>query len=145
MLGPKKQKYRKHHRLRGQKGGMEQRGTRLAFGTFGIKATTAAEINSRQIEAARKTLSRYTKRSGRIWIRIFPDKVISRKAAEVPMGGGKGAPEFYAMQVKPGRIIFEMDGIPADIAKKALLLCAYKLPVQCKFVAVQETKSTPTV
>lgn len=136
MLGPKKQKYRKFHRRRGDRCGLDFQGTKLTFGTFGLKAMTAGEITSRQIEAARKVLTRYTKRGGRIWIRIFPDKVISRKAAEVPMGGGKGAPEFYAMQVRPGRIIFEMEGIPSESAKSALLMAAYKLPIQCKFITV---------
>ncbi len=134
MLAPKKQKYRKSHRLRGSRGGIDYRGTTLAFGTFGLKALSSGEINSRQIESARKVLSRYTKRGGRIWIRIFPDKAISRKAAEVPMGGGKGSPEFYAMQVHPGRVLFEMEGIDAKTAKEALELATYKLPVQCKFI-----------
>lgn len=138
MLGPKRQKYRKTHRLRGQRRGIETRGTKLAFGTYGLKAVTPAEITSRQIEAARKTLTRYTKRGGRIWIRIFPDKAISRKAAEVPMGGGKGSPEFYAMQVRPGRVLFEMEGVPMDQAKKALLLAAYKLPVRCRFIVLEQ-------
>ncbi|MEK7544560.1 MAG: 50S ribosomal protein L16 [Patescibacteria group bacterium] len=134
MLAPKKQKFRKSHRLRGKRGGIDYRGNTLSFGTFGIKALSSGEINSRQIESARKVLTRYTKRGGRIWIRIFPDKAISRKAAEVPMGGGKGAPEFYAMQVHPGRVLFEMDGIDPKMAKEALELAIYKLPVQCKFM-----------
>lgn len=135
MLAPKKQKYRKSHRLRGKRGGIDYRGNTLAFGTFGLKALSSGEINSRQIESARKVLSRYTKRGGRIWIRIFPDKAISRKAAEVPMGGGKGAPEFYAMQVHPGRVLFEMEGVEPKMAKEALELAVYKLPVQCKFIS----------
>lgn len=134
MLAPKKQKFRKSHRMRGKRGGIDYRGNKLAFGTYGLKSMSSGEITSRQIESARKTLSRYTKRGGRIWIRIFPDRAISRKAAEVPMGGGKGAPEFYAMQVHAGRVLFEIEGIPANEAKRALLLAAYKLPVKSKYI-----------
>lgn len=134
MLQPKRTKFRKHFRNRGGLAGPAQRGTRLAFGTYGLKAITAGEINSRQLEAARKAMSRFTKKGGRIWIRIFPDKIITKKAAEVPMGSGKGTPEFFASEVQAGKIVFEMDGIPEEQAKEAIYLASQKLPVKCKFI-----------
>jgi large subunit ribosomal protein L16 len=138
MLAPKKQKYRRQHRGRSDLKGISYRGAQVSFGTFGLKAQTAGEITSRQIEAARRAMTRYIKRGGRIWIRIFPHKAITRKAAEVPMGSGKGTPEFFVASIKPGRVIFEMDGIPVEVAKEAMRLAAYKLPVKCKFVNSQE-------
>lgn len=134
MLLPSKTKYRKSFRRRGGFAGTASRGARLAFGEFGLKAITCGELSSRQIEAARRAMTGYLKRGGKVWVRIFPDKAITRKAAEVPMGSGKGALEKYVAVVKPGRIIFEMDGIPLKDAKQALKLAAYKLPVQCTVV-----------
>lgn len=134
MLQPKKQKHRREHHLRGSYSGVSHKGNSLSFGTFGLKALSTAEVTSRQIEAARKVLSRYTKRGGKIWITIFPHKPITRKALEVPMGGGKGTPEFFVSVVKPGRIMFEMDGIPELSAKEALTLAGHKLPVKCKYI-----------
>ena len=134
MLLPKKQKYRKSHRLRGSFRGKAQRGTKLAFGSYGLKAQSLHEVTSRQIEAARRAMTRYIKRGGKIWIRIFPHKPVTQKSAEVPMGSGKGAVEKYAALVKPGTIIFEMEGIEESIAKEAMRLAAHKLPVKTKFV-----------
>lgn len=135
MLSPKKTKFRKSHRSRGTITGIATRGTRLAFGAFGLKAAGAGEITSRQIEAARKTMARYTKRGGRVWIRIFPDKTITRKAAEVPMGGGKGEPEFFCAQVYAGTMLFEIDGLPEKQAKEALILASHKLGIPCRYIA----------
>ena len=135
MLQPKKQKYRREQRNRGSYDGVSQKGNTLSFGTFGLKAMSTKEVTSRQIESARKVLSRYTKRGGKTWITIFPHKPITKKAQEVPMGGGKGSPEFFVFIVKPGRIMFEMDGIPEAEAKEALLKAGHKLPVLCKYVS----------
>lgn len=134
MLQPQKTKYRKMHRGRGQFHGLATRGATLAFGNFGLKATTGGEITSRQLEAARRALTHEASRSGKIWIRIFPHKAITRKSPEVPMGAGKGAVEFYAAVVKPGTIIFELDGLPQHVAKEACRLAAYKLPVATTFI-----------
>lgn len=134
MFQPAKTKYRKWHRRRNRQYGVATSGTRLAFGTFGLKATTGGEINSRQLEAARKAITHFLKRGGKIWIRIFPHQPITRKAAEVPMGSGKGNVEFYVAQVKAGHVLFEMEGITADIAKRALYLAGSKLPVKTRFV-----------
>jgi len=114
--------------------GNAQRGNQLAFGTFGIKSLETCWITGRQIEAARQALTRYMKREGQIWIRIFPDKPITKKPAEVRMGKGKGAPEYFVAPVTPGRIMFEAEGVPMEIAKEALRLAAQKLPVATKFV-----------
>ncbi len=114
--------------------GTATRGTSLAFGSFGIKSLETCWITSRQIEAARVAVTRYMKREGQIWIRIFPDKPITRKPLEVRMGKGKGAPEFWVATVKPGTVIFEAEGVPMDVAKEALRLAAQKLPVTTKFV-----------
>lgn len=134
MLVPKKQKHRKVFRGRSDTKGTAQRGHLISFGSFALKAITGGEITSRQIEAARRAMTRYTKRGGKIWITIFPHKVITRKASEVPMGSGKGAPDFFVANVKKGRIMFEMDGVPEDIAREAMRLASHKLPVKCKFV-----------
>lgn len=134
MLQPRKQKYRKVQRGRSDTKGISNRGNRLSFGSFGLKAMSAGEITSRQIEAARRTMSGYTKRGGKIWINIFPHKPLTRKAAEVPMGSGKGAPEFFVAVVKPGRVLFEMEGIDLATAKEALRLAGHKLPIKCKVV-----------
>ena len=114
--------------------GMATRGAELAFGSFGIKSLEPAWITSRQIEAARIAVTRFMKREGQVWIRIFPDKPVTKKPAEVRMGKGKGAPEYWVAVVRPGRIIFEAEGVPLDIAKEALRLAAQKLPVQTRFI-----------
>jgi len=114
--------------------GLATRGAELSFGSFGVKSLEAAWITSRQIEAARIAVTRYMKREGQVWIRIFPDKPVTKKPAEVRMGKGKGAPEYWVAVVRPGRIIFEAEGVPLDIAKEALRLAAQKLPVQTRFV-----------
>ncbi len=114
--------------------GLATRGAELAFGSFGIKSLEPAWITSRQIEAARIAVTRFMKREGQVWIRIFPDKPVTKKPAEVRMGKGKGAPEYWVAVVRPGRIIFEAEGVPMDVAKEALRLAAQKLPVQTKFV-----------
>ncbi|MBP7167242.1 MAG: 50S ribosomal protein L16 [Bacteroidia bacterium] len=132
MLQPKKTKFRKQHKM--VPSGTATRGTSLAFGTFGIKSLETCWITSRQIEAARVAVTRYMKREGQIWIRIFPDKPITRKPLEVRMGKGKGAPEFWVATVKPGTVIFEAEGVNLEIAKEALRLAAQKLPVTTKFV-----------
>ena len=132
MLQPKKTKYRKMQK--GKMKGNSQRGNQLAFGSFGIKSLESAWITGRQIEAARQAVTRYMKREGQIWIRIFPDKPITKKPAEVRMGKGKGAPEYFVARVTPGRILFETEGVPMDVAKEALRLAAQKLPITTKFV-----------
>ncbi len=132
MLQPKKTKYRKMQK--GKMKGNAQRGNQLAFGSFGIKALESAWITGRQIEAARQAVTRYMKREGQIWICIFPDKPITKKPAEVRMGKGKGAPEYFVARVTPGRILFEAEGVPLDVAKEAMRLAAQKLPIKTKFV-----------
>ncbi len=132
MLQPKKTKYRR--RQKGRMKGNSQRGHQLAFGSFGIKALEQAWITGRQIEAARQAVTRHMKREGQIWIRIFPDKPITKKPAEVRMGKGKGAPEAFVAPVTPGRIILEAEGVPFEVAKEALRLAAQKLPIPTKFV-----------
>lgn len=134
MLQPKKQKYRKVHRGRGTFKGKSQVGNAVSFGMFGLKAQSTGEITSRQIEAARRAMTRHIKRGGKVWIRIFPHTPITRKAAEVPMGSGKGSVEFYVSKVKPGRILFEMEGVDESIAREALRLADSKLPIKTKFV-----------
>lgn len=138
MLQPKKQKHRKEFRRRSQLKGIATRGSKVSFGTYALKAQTAGELTSRQIEAARRSMTRYIKRGGKIWITIFPHKPITRKSAEVPMGSGKGAPDHFVAVVKPGRIIFEMEGVEPDVAKEAMRLAAHKLPVKCKFINTLE-------
>ena len=141
MLQPKKTKYRKQQK--GKMKGNAQRGNQLAFGSFGIKTLEESWITGRQIEAARQAVTRHMKREGRIWIRIFPDKPITKKPAEVRMGKGKGAPEGFVAIVTPGRILFEAEGVPLAVAKEALRLAAQKLPVSTKFIVrrdyVEET------
>jgi len=134
MLTPKKQKYRKSFRDRGCLKGKATNGDRIAFGTYGIKSQSAGELTSRQIEAARRAMTRYTKRGGRVWIRVFPHKPITRKAAEVPMGSGKGSVEFYIFSIVPGKVIFEIEGVDEKTAREALRLASHKLPVKTKFV-----------
>lgn len=132
MLQPKKTKYRR--RQKGKMKGNAQRGNQLAFGSFGIKALESAWITGRQIEAARQAVTRHMKREGQLWIRIFPDKPITKKPAEVRMGKGKGAPEGFVAPVTPGRIILECEGVPFNVAREALSLGAQKLPITTKLV-----------
>ncbi len=134
MLAPKKQKYRKVFRGRSALKGKAYRGSTLSFGEYAIKSLDAGEINSRQIEAARRAITHYCKRGGKIWIRIYPHKPITQKGAETPMGSGKGAVDRYVASIKPGKIIFEMDGVTEEIAREALRRAAHKLPVKCKFI-----------
>lgn len=136
MLSPKKVKHRKWQKGRaGVKGrGKETRGCKLSFGAFGLKATESRWLTARQIEAARRAMTRYVQRGGKIWIRVFPDKPITKKGIEVPMGGGKGSPEAYVTPVKPGRILFEMDGVTEEMAKEAMRRAGHKLPIKTKFV-----------
>ncbi|WP_092485196.1 50S ribosomal protein L16 [Candidatus Ichthyocystis hellenicum] len=132
MLQPAKRKYRKDHK--GRNRGVAVRGSSVAFGDFGLKVTGLARITARQIESARRAMTRHIKRGGRIWVRIFPDKPISSKPAEVRMGNGKGSPEFYVAQVQPGKVIYEMDGVSEKLAREAFSLAAAKLPVKTVFV-----------
>ena len=136
MLQPKRSKYRKQQK--GRMKGNSGRGNRLSNGMFGIKSLDSSFITSRQIEAARVAATRYMKRQGQLWIKIFPDKPITKKPLEVRMGKGKGAPEYFVAVVKPGRIMFEVAGVPMDIAKEALRLAAQKLPVKTKFVVARD-------
>jgi len=133
MLSPKRTRFRKQHK--GRIHGKATGGASLNFGAYGLKATTPERITARQIEAARRAITRHMRRAGRVWIRVFPDVPVSSKPAEVRMGSGKGSPEFWACRVKPGRILFEVDGVPRPIAKRALELAAAKLPLRCRFVA----------
>lgn len=132
MLQPKRTKFRKRHK--GRVKGNAHRGSTLAFGTFGLKALEPTWITNRQIESARVALTRYMKREGKVWIRIFPDKPITKKPLEVRMGKGKGAPDHWVAVVKPGRIMFEIEGVPLDVAIEAMRLGAQKLPIKTKFV-----------
>jgi large subunit ribosomal protein L16 len=126
MLQPSRTKYRKQHK--GRNTGIATRGNKVSFGEYGLKALGRGRLTARQLEAARRTLSRHIKRGGRVWIRVFPDKPISRKPAEVRMGNGKGNPEYFVCEIQPGKIIFEMDGVDAALAKEAFALAAAKLP-----------------
>lgn len=132
MLMPKKTKHRKSHK--GKRGGKATRLTTISFGSFGLKSLENFWITARQIEAARKVMTKYIKRGGRIWIRVFPDKPVTQKGGEIPMGKGKGTVDHYVVVVKPGMIMFEMEGVPEKTAKEAMTLSAHKLPVKCKFV-----------
>lgn len=132
MLQPKKTKFRRHQK--GKMKGIAQRGSQISFGSFAIKTLESSWITARQIEAARQAVTRYMKREGNIWIRIFPDKPITKKPAEVRMGKGKGAPEGFVAPVTPGRILIEIDGVPLEIAKEALRLGSQKFPVMTKFI-----------
>ncbi|MDA8808067.1 50S ribosomal protein L16 [Flavobacteriaceae bacterium] len=136
MLSPKRTKFRKMQK--GRMKGLSQRGHVLSNGMFGIKSIDASFLTSRQIEAARVAATRYMKREGQLWIKIFPDKPITKKPLEVRMGKGKGAPEYFVAVVKPGRIMFEVSGVPIDIAKEALRLAAQKLPVKTKFIIARD-------
>lgn len=132
MLQPKKVKHRKWHR--GRSRGIESRGTELSFGAYGLKALEARWVTSRQIEAARRAVMHYIQRGGKLWIRIFPDKPITKKPPEVTLGGGKGSVDHYVAVVRPGRILFEMDGVSEDVARAALRLASHKFPTKTKFI-----------
>ncbi len=136
MLQPKRTKFRKAHK--GRIHGNAKSGTALNFGAFGLKAQAPARVTARQIEAARRAITRHMKRQGRVWIRIFPDVPVSKKPTEVRMGKGKGSPEFWAARVKPGRMVFEIDGVSEEVAREALRLGASKMPMSCRFIQRQE-------
>ncbi|MBL6770678.1 MAG: 50S ribosomal protein L16 [Rhizobiales bacterium] len=133
MLQPKRTKFRKMHK--GRISGNAKGGFALNFGSYGLKSLEPSRVTARQIEAARRAMTRHMKRAGRVWIRIFPDVPVSKKPTEVRMGKGKGSVEYWAAKVKPGRMMFEIDGVPVDVAREALSLAAAKLPVKCKFVS----------
>ncbi|KKS44156.1 50S ribosomal protein L16 [Candidatus Azambacteria bacterium RIFOXYD1_FULL_42_11] len=135
MLIPKKVKHRKWHKGRRRFSGIETRGTSLAFGSYGLKSQGRSWLTARQIEAARRAMTRYIARGGKIWIRIFPDKPVTRKGEGMPMGQGKGAVSHYVVPIKPGRILFEMDGVSRELAEEAMRRAAYKLPVKTKFIS----------
>ena len=132
MMQPKRTKYRKQ--FKGHNAGLAIRGSSVAFGDFGLKATERGRITARQIEAARRAISRHIKRGGRVFIRIFPDKPISKKPAEVRMGNGKGNPEYYVAEIVPGKVLYELNGVPEALAREAFTLAAAKLPLKCTFV-----------
>ncbi|HEY4475313.1 MAG TPA: 50S ribosomal protein L16 [Candidatus Paceibacterota bacterium] len=134
MLIPKKVKHRKWQKGRSRYRTVETRGTNLAFGNFGLKAESSAWITSKQIEAARRAITNFAKREGKLWIRIFPDKPITKRPPEITMGGGKGAVDHYVFPVKPGRIMFEVDGLASEVAKEALRLAGHKLPVRTRII-----------
>ncbi len=135
MLQPARRKYRKEHK--GRNRGLAARGAHVAFGEYGLKATERGRLTARQIEAARRAITRHIKRGGRIWIRIFPDKPISQKPAEVRMGNGKGNPEFWVAEIRPGKVLYEMDGVNEALAREAFALAAAKLPLKTIVVARQ--------
>ena len=132
MLQPKRTKFRKQHK--GRNRGLAVRGSKISFGEYGLKATSRGRITARQIEAGRRAMTRYIKRGGKIWIRIFPDKPLTKKPLEVRMGKGKGGVEYWVAQIQPGRVLFEMEGVGEEIAREAFRLAAAKLPVQTTFV-----------
>ena len=138
MLLPKRVKYRKQ--FRGRMKGKAQRGNKVSHGDYGLVALEPAWITNRQIEAARIAMTRYIKRGGQVWIKIFPDKPVFVKPAETRMGSGKGSPEYWVAVVKPGRVLFEMDGVSKEVAAEAMRLAAHKLPIKCKFVTREETE-----
>ena len=133
MLQPARRKYRKEHK--GRNTGIATRGNTVAFGDFGLKSTGRGRLTARQIESARRAISRHVKRGGRIWIRVFPDKPISTKPAEVRMGNGKGNPEYYVAEIQPGKVLYEIVGVPEELAREAFALAAAKLPLRTTFVA----------
>jgi large subunit ribosomal protein L16 len=138
MLLPKRVKHRKVHK--GRRGGVASRGTHIAFGQFGLQAEEACWMTNRQIESARRAMTRYVRRGGQIWIRIFPAKPVTKKPAETRMGSGKGNPEGWVCVIKPGRILFEMGGVSHEVAKEAMRLAAAKLPIPTRFVALEEPR-----
>lgn len=135
MLQPKRRKYRKEHK--GRNTGIATRGTQVSFGEFGLKATGRGRLTARQIEAARRAINRHIKRGGRIWIRVFPDKPISKKPLEVRMGSGKGNPEYWIAEIQPGKVLYEMEGVSEELAREAFRLAAAKLPMSTTFVTRQ--------
>ena len=137
MLLPKRVKYRRVHR--GRLKGTAHKGTKVTYGEYGIQALEPAWITSNQIEAARVAMTRYTKRGGQVWIKIFPDKPVTKKPAETRMGSGKGSPEYWVAVVKPGRVLFEIAGVPEETAREAMRLAGYKLPIKTKFVKREDT------
>ena len=140
MLMPKRVKYRRQHR--GRMKGFANKGNELAYGEYGLQATEATWMTANQIEAARRAMTRYIKRGGNIWIKVFPDKPVSKKPAEVRMGSGKGAPEYWVAVVKPGRVLFEMSGVSEEVAREAMRLAAQKLPIKTKFIQRLEVTGT---
>ena len=138
MLLPKRVKYRRV--MRGRMTGKANRGNKISYGEFGIQATQPGWITSNQIEAARIAMTRYTKRGGKVWIKIFPDKPVTEKPAETRMGSGKGSPEYWVAVVKPGRVMFEIGGVSEEIAREALRLAIHKLPIKCKIVTKEQTE-----
>ena len=138
MLMPKRTKYRRVHR--GRLKGKAMRGNTLAYGTYGLVACDPAWITSNQIEAARIAMTRYIRRGGQVWIKVFPDKPITEKPAETRMGSGKGSVDHWVAVVKPGRVLFEMDGVAEEVAREAMRLAMHKLPIKCKFIAKEQTK-----
>lgn len=136
MLLPKRLKHRKQHR--GKRGGNESRGTNLSFGKFGLKALTRGWMSSREIESARRAITRYIQRGGQVWIRIFPDKPVTASSPETPMGSGKGALDHFVAVIRPGRILFELDGVPRATAEEAFRLAAHKLSIRTRFIAREE-------
>nr|WMP11616.1 50S ribosomal protein L16 [Laurencia tasmanica] len=138
MLSPKRTKFRKQHR--GRMKGYASKGNTIIFGEYGLQAIEPTWLSSRQIEATRRTITRYVKRGGKLWIRVFPDKPITARPAETRMGSGKGAPEYWVAVVKPGHIIFEISGVPKNTAEQAMKLASYKLPIKTKFIIKTNTK-----
>ncbi len=134
MLSPKKVKHRKWHKSAGTSGRMASRANKVSFGSFGLRAVTESWVTSRQIEAARRVIVRYTRKGGKLWIRVFPDKPVTSKGAETPMGKGKGSVDYYVTVIKPGTIVFEVDGISESQANEALTLAGHKLPIKAKVV-----------
>jgi large subunit ribosomal protein L16 len=132
MLNPKKTKFRRHHR--GNRKGIASRGNQIQFGGYALQAIESAWLTSRQIEAGRRTITRYTKRGGKLWIRVFPDRSITARPAETRMGSGKGAPEYWIANIQPGRIVYEVNGIPNTLAQKAMTMAAYKMPMKTKII-----------
>ena len=133
MLMPKKTKWRKDQKRR--RGGKASRNLNISFGSFGLKSLSACWVTSRQIEAARRVMTQYVKKGGQIWIRIFPDKPVTAHGGEIPMGKGKGAVDYYVAVIKPGMVMFEMEGVTKEVAKKAMILAGHKLPVKCQFIS----------
>nr|ARW60246.1 ribosomal protein L16 [Laurencieae sp.] len=138
MLSPKRTKFRKQHR--GRMKGQASRGNKIVFGEYGLQATEPTWLTSRQIEATRRTITRYVRRGGKLWIRVFPDKPITARPAETRMGSGKGAPEYWVAVIKPGHVIFEISGVPKNAAEQAMKLASYKLPIKTKFMVKEHTK-----
>ena len=141
MLMPKRVKYRRQHR--GRMKGVAHRGNTLTYGEFGIQALEPTWITSNQIEAARRAMTRYIRRGGNIWIKVFPDKPVTEKPAETRMGSGKGAPEYWVAVVKPGRVLFELGGVEEEVAREAMRLAAMKLPIKTRFIAKNKEESEP--